>query len=560
MYYAQTTPFDVVDHFEITTPATLPLGEEAPSIIIRAVDHTGQTVEDYVGSTVFSSSDPNAALPNFGRYTFKERDLGQKEFPLVLKFDTNGTQTLRVEDANDPSIFGQATIQVEGHGSANTPIEVSSPRDGDTVNATSITVNGKGPRFANLIVMGGAQDVNGATDKDGNFSIPIVLNTDKKEFTIRVRDDAGHNDSGPINITIDRTPPTIGIVTFSPEKPKPGDTVLAIVQSEPNLSEVTLSFGDTAPDLLKKIKLQNNSTASGSYQAFFTAPPSGAFQPAVHAVDRAGNVTDIRTMLIVGTPGLPTVQNLHGTPRMNAVDLEWDALGQDVDGYRIYVGEKPDNFEHTLDTGRAVTKATVAGLTPGQTYSFAVTALKDGNESDDKSQVFSAETPGLVLKVTEDDTKLLIEWLPPKVPLQSYKLEYGIKENVYTEKRSIVAKKDDAGPQAYTVTDLLNGVPYFFKLTPITITGDPLTDLAVKGSGKPNGSGFETQPGDTLPFIPGSSVLAHTPVNASSGLPAMAWMSIALIAMAGGFCQWHRNRTLRQTTAFLSAIQSRYHR
>lgn len=561
MYYAQTSTFDVLDHFEITAPATLPAGEEAPRMIVRAVDRTGHTVEDYVGTIVFSSTDPGATLPNFGRYTFRDRDLGQKEFPLVLKFERGGTQRLRIEDLNDPTIVGETTMQVEGGHSASTTITVTSHKSGDTVKTTDILVEGKGPTFANLIVMGGAEDTVGATDKDGNFSIPVTLNPEKRDFTIRVRDDAGRNDSGPIDLTLDTDGPSIGAITFSPEHPNAGDKVLLVIASEPALESVMLRWQPRPSSSGDDVRLVENPTATGSYQAFFTAPEQGAYQPLIIATDGAGNATEIRTSLTVGS-SLPMVTNLRGEVHANAVALEWDTVEGAIDGYRLYVGEHPDNFLYTLDTGRATTKATVAGLVPGRTYFFAVTAVAGKAESGQKSNVVQLEIPGLVLKVTPGNATLLLEWQPPKVSLQSYLLEYGVRDGQYTEKRMLPARKtDDGRPQAFTLTDLLNGIPYVLRLTPITITGDTLTDLAATGKGTPvdAGQGFQPSPSDPIPFDPGRESLRRTPAQPTTGLPPAVWF--VAVAVTLGFCgfQWHRRKMLRHTAAFLAAIQTQYH-
>lgn len=565
MFYAQTNAFDVIDHFELLAPNTLPAGEEAPRFIVRAVDKSGHTVEDYVGTIVFSSTDPSATLPNFGTYTFKDRDLGQKEFPLVLKFGRGGLQKLRVEDKNDPSILGEASILVEGNSAAPSQIVVNYPKNGDAVSTTTIIVEGKGPTFANLIVMGGVQDVPGATDKDGNFSIPVQLAPGKREFTLRVRDDAGRNDSGPIDIILDDSMPQIVTIKFAPERPNSGEKVLVVVESEPKLQSITMKLdANTEP-----LTLVENTSASGSYQAFFTAPEIGSYQPTVTATDKAGNTMDLRTTLTVGMPSLAIVQNLRGEARMGAANLEWDPLeaSADIDGYRIYVGEKPDNFLYTLDTGRVTTKVTVAGLLAGRTYYFAATAVKEKQESAEKSRVLQLEIPGLVLDVKPGDGQLLIEWTPPKVSLQSYTLEFGAQEGNYTEKRVIPAKKtDDGKPQVFTLTDLINGVTYYLRLTPITVTGDALTDLAATGNGSPQGNGaFQAGPNDPIPFdigktTPATNALKHTPSQAESGLPYSLWVAIALAVIGGCAYQWHRRQMLRQSAAFLHALETQHRR
>ncbi len=554
-FYAQvgSSGFDLVDSFDIVAPSTMPVGEEAQKVTIRAMDKNGNTVENYIGTVVFESTDPQATLPNFGTYTFKDRDLGQKAFPLVLTFKTPGQQIFRVSDQSNPSISGSATINVgAGSSQGGRGITISSHKDGDAVNSLDIVVSGKGPAYANLTVMGGTQDAFGTTDDMGEFSIPVTLSSIQRDFTIRVQDDTRQNDSGPIHLVLDTDPPLIGTIAFAPEEPMPGDKVLAIVESDDDLKELTITIGETVAVLTK------NPSASGSYQGFFTAPAGGTYQPSVKATDKAGNATEVRTNFTVGQTSLPTVQNVNAEARVNAVGLQWNPLSDaTIDGYRVYVGETPDNFLYTLDTGRVTTKATVAGLTAGKPYFFAVTAVKGSIESSQKSEVVQVIPLGLSLDVLPGDGALQIKWtsLSTDLPLSSFTLEYGTEEDTYTETRTL-----NSGLREFTIRDLINGVPYFVRLVPVTVTGDELTDLAATGNGTPDGSGFHAGPNDPVPgnitTTPGG--VGHIPSNTDSGLPTAAWMAIAFLGIAGAVYGWHRRSAARHTDAFLQAIQSQY--
>ncbi len=557
-FYGQvsTQSFDLIDSFEIIAPLTLPLGEEAPKITIRAIDKSGNIVEDYAGTVTFESTDANATLPNFGTYTFKSRDLGQKSFPLVLKFNTPGDQIFRVKDTSDAGITGEATIKVGGslQGAAPSGITVTSYKDGDYVSTLNIVIAGTGPKYANLIVMGGAADANGTTDADGKFSIPVTLSATQRDFTIRVRDDAGRNDSGPIHLILDLTPPTVTSITFAPVQPESNEKVLVVVKSDAGLATVTMKIDETSA----AIPLLENSAASGSYQGFFTAPAAGSYQPAITTVDKAGNSVDVRTTFTVGAQGLAPVLNVKGEPRVNAVLLQWDAFSDPVDGYRIYVGESMQNFLYTLDTGRVTTKATVAGLTPGKTYFFAVTALKGALESKTKSQVIQAAPLGLMLKVTPGNGALQIKWdsLSTKLPLSSFILEYGVEPDTFTETRTLNGALRD-----YTMRDLLNGVTYYMRLTAVTVTGDQLRDLAAKGQGAPSGSGFQPGPRDDIPSGIGShagGIKNPPPTSPSSGLPTVAWIAAIVLGLLGAFYGYKQQRKHRHAAAFLQTIQRQY--
>ncbi len=561
MYYAQVSSgFDVIDGFEVTAPATMAAGVEAPKVTIRAVDRDGNIVEDYTGTVLFSSTDPDATLPNFGKYTFKERDLGVKEFALVLKFRANGTQTFRVEDQNDDRIAGEAKVTVSGGASGNAGarnITITSHKEGDGVSTTQITITGTAPAFSNLIVMGGVQDALGASDETGRFSIPVTLPETQRDITIRIRDDAGRSDSGPFRLVLDTQDPELKDIVFSPDTPQAGDKILVSVESEPKLKSVTMRLDNDAgtPDITLK-----ETGTSGTYQAVFSVGEADAYQPVFTATDAAGNATSLRAMLNVGVQSLPVVQNVRAESRLNAVALEWDALKVPVDGYRVYVGDKEDNFLYTLDTQSQVTKATVAGLTPGRTYFFAVTGVKADAESKEKSDLTQKAALGLTLEIGPLDGALAIKWsdLKADVPLASYLLEFGAQGGELTESRFLNGELRE-----YSLRDLLNTVPYQLRLTPISVAGQKLEDMAATGEGTPSakGAGFKPSAADPIPFIdsvhPGG-VAKPAPTTPGSGIPAFAWYLMAAAGLAGVYLKLRHRQNVQKTAAFLNAIQSQY--
>lgn len=558
-FYAQTLPsFDIIDHFVVEVPSKMDRGVEAQKVTIRAVDRDNNTVENYAGTIVFSSTDPEAVLPNFGTYTFKERDLGVKTFALALKFRTPGVQTFKVEDQNDTRITGEATVQVGGTSTTGeSAIQITSHESDDYVSSLNIVIEGKGPRFVNLVVMGGMQDATGSTDETGFFSVPVTLNANQRDFTIRVRDESGRYDSGSLHLILDTDKPEISNIQFVPERPEAGEKLLIAIESEPKLGQVLLRL--PAGNDVEEIRLIENPTQSGSYQAFFTAPDPGTYQPAIAAMDKAGNVTEVRTSFSVGFQQMPQVQNVKAVPRVEAVELSWDPVAGELDGYRIYIGSDPLNFLYTLDTERVITKAVVRGLLPGQTYYFAVTALKDALESEEKSDVISAQVLGLTLDVTPGNGLLNIKWttLSNDLPLSSYVLAYGVEEGKPTESRTINGELRD-----YTIRDLLNGVTYFISLTPVTITGDSLDELASTGQGVPNGSGFKPSPLDPVPFDtvfhPGGT--DNPPDSLSEeGIPPFAWYLAAALGALVVAYRIYRWRSVSKSDAFLRAVQAQYH-
>lgn len=556
---AQLTPtsngFGVLDGFEVTAPSTLNTNEDAPKVTIRAVDAQGKTVENYNGTVTIVTTDPQATVPNFGSYTFRERDLGVKDFPLALRFRTAGEQTIRVQDQNDNGVFGEAVVNVGGNGgSVSRGITITSHDDGDYVNSTDIVIEGVGPRFSNLIVMGGAQDVLGSTNEDGSFSIPVALNPSQRDFTIRVQDDAGRYDSGSLHLILDQTKPEIKSIQFVPKDPEEGEKVLIVVETEDGAQALV-----RIPNLINgtetEYTLNPVATLSGSYQGFFDAPNAGSYQPAVVVMDKAGNIEEVRSELNVRGKTLPIVQNVQASPRVDSVELTWDAVSAEVTGYRVYVGEDPSDF-YSLDTDRAVTKATVKGLTPGKTYYFGVTALNGSMESEEKSALVEAQVLGFKLEVTAQANALNVTWttLTTDLPLSSFLLEYGVSATDLNETRMLNGELRD-----YTIRDLLSGVQYFIRVTPVTVTGDKLDELAAEGDGTPEGEGFVAGPRDDIPFDdlrPGAP--NEVPSLPNNGVSSIAWMSAIALGVIGVLYQLHRRKNIRQTAAFLQAVQSNY--
>lgn len=552
-YAAQVADFDVIDRFDIDAPSTLPLGEEASKITIRAVDKSGNTVEDYTGTVEFSATDKDATLPNFGRYTFKDRDLGKKDFPLVLKFKQPGKQGFRVEDQNDRTIFGNVDITVIGDdGPVGGEIAITSPKDGDTVGATTVTVVGTGPKFTNIVVLGGASDVPGSTDADGAFSVVVPLRADQRDYTIRVQDEDKRFDSGPVLIHVDAEGPSISDVSFNPEEPTENEKVLVVAKSEAGLKSIVMTITQPATNAVQEIVLKPAAT-SGSYQAFFTAPQPDEYKPKLVAVDAAGNSTELLTTLTVGSPALGVPKDVVAEPRVNAVGVSWTEIDEEVTGYRVYVGEKPSSFGYFLDTEKPVGKATIAGLTPGKQYYFAVTALQGDRESD-KSLVAGSTVLGLSLRVIPQDQALQLVWtkVDADTPLSHFLLEYGLDESTLTETRLINRELTE-----FILRDLINGVPYTLRLTPVTAAGKKLTDLSVVERGTPNGEGFRPAAGDPIPFdidVPPGGLDDHPPEVPKNGIPRSAvWISVG-VAAAGVIYEVRRRAERNRTRAFLASL------
>lgn len=578
-YRAQVSEPRRFDHIEIQIVgqenAQTPTVEQykAESMLLTAVDQYGDRFFEYIGTAYMATTDPDATLPAFGVYDFRFEDEGQKMLTLGLKFASPGTQTMVLTDSPDevPSDLSQAlglqTVNVEGQKvikPAAQDIVIRSPRNGALLNESDVVIEGTGPAFINITVEGGTEAIESETDRQGNFSIPVSLDTTKTEHTITVKDTDAPTNSVEVTFSIDVTAPEIASITFTPENPVEESDVLAVVQSEPGLTDITLELnGET-------FTLQNTDPTTGKYQMLLTAPAGGTYDVSVTATDAQGNTGTANASLPVSLRGLPKVQNVVAEAQINAIALRWDPVQNDtIDAYRIYVGTDPGEFLYTLDTDRPTAAATVAGLRPGTTYYFAVTALEGPRESEEKSDVVDATVLGVKLDVRPGDGSLFVEWnsLQQDIPLSNFILSYSTEAEALDDP----SRSAEVGTQtlngelrAYQLRDLINGITYYLRLMPITTTGEALEDLAANGQGTPIGGSFTVGSSDPVPYDlrasapPAPKPLSEIPLS-QQGVPMWMFWSI-LLASSGVFAIYLKHKKQHaMTAAFLQAMETRYH-
>ena len=565
-----SNPQQQLDHFEIQIGnqgngdlPTLRINE-AEDVRVTAIDQSGNIFRGYEGTVYMATTDPNAELPKDGVIAFGFSNQGIRSFPLVLKFGTVGTHTIILTESpnsapEDPrNALGYQEVQVVGQqiiDTQNLRVNIAEPASNALYNETEIMVTGNGPAFINLTVTGGIQDVTGESDRDGNYAIPISLDPTKEDQEIIVQDTDGRYKSAPRTFRIDVTPATIETVIFAPENPVEGTDVLLVVQTEPNTPSVTAEVDGEI------YTLTSTDPKTGKYQMLLQTPEGGGEHiVTIRTTDAIGNTTETTSSLVVHFRGLPQVQNVVAEAHINEVALRWDPIEDTAEAYRIYVGTEPDNFLYTLDTDRPTAAATVAGLQPGSVYYFSVTALQEGRESKEKSTVINATVLGLTLDITPNDGALFMEWntLSPGAPLSTFLLEYGVEPDTFTEKRTL-----NGDLRAYTLRDLINGVSYYMKLTPIATTGEIIEDLAAKGQGTPTGNGFTAAPGDPIPsgLHAGASTSPPTPNPSNlneTGIPA--WMLWTVFAVSVVLFQLHlrHKKVMNRNAAFMQHMQSRY--
>jgi hypothetical protein len=539
VFTAQLTPPvpSVVDTFEVLLPSTLAAGIEAQTFTVRAVDKNGTVVPSYVSKIRFRSSDPLAELPGLDdTYQFVAKDQGAKTFALALKLSTPGTQTVTVEDSEDGSIRGTATVTVTGQGpSGGGTITIDSPAQGSAVGGGSVTLIGKGPVLANIVSSGGLAIARGATGEDGSFALTVPIGT-TPDIAISISDDTGRFRSPTLRLKLDADAPKIDLITFTPERPVAGQ-------------EVTASLKTAATDVAKaQIKLTDSKNAaqtlaltpmgSALFQAKFTASLAGTYQVSGAAVDLVGNTGSLVSTLAI-RPAAPA--NVRVAPKGQLMEVTWTASPSTVDGYRIYIGEKEGEWDYALDTRQSeaplTTTASVKDLEPGKPYSFAVSAVVGDLESD-LSATARQTSLGLGLTIQPGDGALILRWnaLPAAIPVTNYRLRFGLRPDALTEQRTLPAVN---ASNSYVIADLINGLTYYVELMPVA-GGNPIVELGAAGQGTPNGDG-NPLPGTDV----GHGGAPLPPVTTGSGPAGWVWGALAAAGLVAGAMQWSYRRRSR---------------
>lgn len=553
--------FGVIDHFDVDI-----VGQENVSvneditISIAALDRNDQIVEDYVGTIVFTSSDPEALLPGGGETTFKPVELGMKRISLGLRFRTFGEHTLTVRD-KDSTAQGKFTVMVErSSGGTQGDIQIYDPKKDARVSSPIILLQGKAPSLVNLKVVGGKEEVFGESDAEGVFRIEVELNENQTDHTLFIVSDNGRYQSESHHIVYDKNKPVIESITFTPEVGKSNSPATVVVKGETGLITMKVSIGSLVVDLTE--------TDEGTYSGSFTAPTEAkTYDVKVTAADEPGNETEMLAKWTVEPKNVAIVGNVRVESLPNAVNLTWDQAQGDIEQYRIYVGEEPSNFSYGLDTGSKIGNARVNGLVPGRIYYFTITAISPEGDESEGSPVVAGSALGMSVSVTPGNESLLLQWEPPAdTPLAGYILEYGIEPGQYPERRMV-----HGSLKAFTLRDLLNNVTYEVKLTPVIVAGQKLDELAAIVHGTPNGEGFGHGSVDPVPSLEnggsngstpshGGAPLKPPPINTGSGIPSPIVWSLAAAVLVGTAFAFMRRRHQKIAIAFVREMDERYTR
>ena len=228
-------------------------------------------------------------------------------------------------------------------------------------------------------------------------------------------------------------------------------------------------------------------------------------------------------------PGAPI--ELTAKPGNSQVTLSWTAPASDggsqVSGYNVFEGTTADlsgSAPVTNVTGTAVTRA---GLTNGTTYFFKVAAVNTAGQGLPSAAVSAVPVtvPGAPtgLIATRGNAQVILSWAGPASdggsPVTGYDLYVGTTADL--SRNAPVARVTGT---VVTVTNLINGTRYYFRLTAVNRVGagppsNEVSAVPLTVPGAP--TGLTATPGDsrvTLSWAePASGGAAITGYNVFAG-------------------------------------------
>jgi Fibronectin type III domain len=388
---------------------------EEQSVTVKAVDENGFTVQDYMGTIRFSSSDDQATLPN--DYTFLAEDQGEHRFNLGVKFVTLGSQTLSVTDIDDIQVNGEKTTTVLSDENApidyNTDFETSDfEREGDfTLNSpasgmyseTTIEIQGTAEYGTTAVIFVNEEEAGRAdVEFDNSFNYTLEdLEDGSYVIYVDIQDEEGTSleSSDSETLSIDTKAPELVSINADPDGTVEANSEVWItVLSEPGMDDASVIFEG-------EVSLLEETGTAGKYQALLIAPEKeGSYTVDVFLRDTLGNEVEFKdplnlTVASVAEPA--TSEDANETPNESAsplskvlglvatggdelIALTWQAPENagSIAYYRVYYGPSPSALFAISETTDASTNWTIKNLIGNEYYYFAVTAVNfEGEES-----------------------------------------------------------------------------------------------------------------------------------------------------------------------------------
>lgn len=526
---------DRVARFSLDFADTLPVNSDANYLTVTALDASGKTVTDFVGSVLISvPTDPNATVPGEkGVYTFTEKDQGKVTFSRSFLFPTAGKQRLEVYAYNNTTdvvnynVFGKKEVTIETKNTGTDPgaqeqsITIETPSNNTIIASNSVIVTGSGLKNADFYVLLDGKIIKSiASDEKGDFSTTL-FSLSSGTHTLQIQQ---KNNTKIISSTISfRVGEGMGQITsasFSPEQVSPKETVEVLVTVDPSvpptLLEVTLN---SVSHTLKKIK-------EGTYQASVPAPAKEGTYPVVISIQNSlGEIKEhtLPASLQVGGPsatvapssGVVTGLTAEFISSRNVVQLSWKKLTPDPLLYIIHSGSSANALQKVKSVSGTTAMAEIDMSSFSEKY-FAISAVDISGSEGAKSvavKMIQAATPTpspspspligtptptptplitpvvtptplpMISTLIPQENAIRVTWTP-YAGAKQYKILYGISSRVYQGEIKI-----DGNSIEKTITDAIPGVTYYIQVEAIGETGNTLYSYGEKST-EPLSSAF----------------------------------------------------------------------
>jgi predicted phage tail protein len=275
----------------------------------------------------------------------------------------------------------------------------------------------------------------------------------------------------------------------------------ALLTAAPGDQQVTLSWDPPAPDAGSPVSGYN--VYEGTSPAGATGPPvnsspvnltrytvtgltnGSTYYFTVKAVSRVGNgetegqASCDASATPVTVPEAPA--GLTAVPGDQQVTLSWNPPASDggspVGGYNVYQGTSPGGEGDTPVNSSLVTSTSypVTGLTDGSTYYFTVKAVNAQGQSAASGEVpaIPVTVPGAPAGLTAapGDAKVTLAWSAPASnggsPVTSYNVYFATSADF-----KAAAEIHNVTGTALAVINLVNGTPYYFRVTAVNKVGE----------------------------------------------------------------------------------------
>jgi fibronectin type 3 domain-containing protein len=489
-------PANPVTPFSFTVDTTPPSVPSTP-ILDPGTDSgvKGDGITNVTSPALDGTSDPSVSITVYDGTKLvggaAASSTGHWEVTVIALADGVHSLTARaMDEAGNLSAMSapyQLTIDTTAPAAPPAPVlepASDTPPTGD--NSTSITtpvVGGTAEAGSTVAVFVGGSKV-GTTPADGSgnwqFTLP-VMSVGTHAVTVTATDAAGN--TSPVSASLTLTITTGTVAATAPSAPVLSATAGT---SSVSLSWTTPANGGSAitgynvyrgtsagtETLLASVGLTASYTDAG-------LPPGTSDYYEVTAVNSVGESVRSNETEVTIAATVPSAPVLSATAGTSSVALSWTVPatgGSAITGYNVYRGTASGTETLLASVGPTTTTYADAGLAPGTTDYYEVTAVNSFGESirsNEKAATMAATVPSApVLSATAGTSSVALSWTVPATggsALTGYNVYRGTASGTETLLASV-------GPTTTTYADagLAPGTTDYYEVTAVNSFGESI--------------------------------------------------------------------------------------